>query len=150
MVESLWKKITTKIRSPSFGRYFGGVKTSSPSFLRFMRLLKCNWGIGYRYLLIMIRFTKENVMAKKRDTPEMESSKIESRYQPGLLRQCITEGISADAMAAELFIVCATRKKALISSADKLFFCMSFAYLMTHPGKKMIYHAGKAGNHHRR
>lgn len=36
MVESLWKKITTKIRSPSFGRYFGGVKTSSPSFLRFM------------------------------------------------------------------------------------------------------------------
>jgi len=53
----------------------------------------------------MIRFTKENVMAKKRDTPEMESSKIESRYQPGLLRQCITEGISADAIMERLGIL---------------------------------------------
>jgi len=44
-------------------------------------------------------------MAKKRDTPEMESSKIESRYQPGLLRQCITEGISADAIMERLGIL---------------------------------------------
>lgn len=44
-------------------------------------------------------------MAKKRDIAEAEgSTRIESRYQPGLLRQCITEGLSADAMLERLGI----------------------------------------------
>ena len=44
-------------------------------------------------------------MAKKRETSEMESSKIESRYQPGLLRQCIAENLSADAMMERIGIL---------------------------------------------
>ena len=42
-------------------------------------------------------------MAKKREIPEGETStRIESRYQPGLLRQCVNEGLPADAMMERL------------------------------------------------
>ena len=44
-------------------------------------------------------------MAKKRDTSETEPSKIESRYQPGLLRQCISENLSADSMMERVGIL---------------------------------------------
>ena len=45
-------------------------------------------------------------MAKKREIPEGETStRIESRYQPGLLRQCVNEGLSADAMMERLGIL---------------------------------------------
>ncbi|WP_029461259.1 hypothetical protein [Solidesulfovibrio alcoholivorans] len=45
-------------------------------------------------------------MGKKHDNPESEvPTKIESRYQPGLLRQCISENLSADAMMERLGIL---------------------------------------------
>lgn len=45
-------------------------------------------------------------MAKKREIHEGETSnRIESRYQPGLLRQCINEGLSADAMMERLGVL---------------------------------------------
>lgn len=44
-------------------------------------------------------------MAKKRESSEGETStRIESRYQPGLLRQCISENLTADAMMERLGI----------------------------------------------
>lgn len=44
-------------------------------------------------------------MAKKPETTETESTRIESRYQPGLLRQCISENLSADSMMERLRIL---------------------------------------------
>lgn len=39
---------------------------------------------------------------KEASQQENESSRIESRYQPGLLRQCINEGLSLDEMMDRL------------------------------------------------
>ena len=44
-------------------------------------------------------------MAKKPEATETESTRIESRYQPGLLRQCISENLSADSMMERLGIL---------------------------------------------
>ena len=44
-------------------------------------------------------------MAKKPETTETESTRIESRYQPGLLRQCISENLSADSMMERVGIL---------------------------------------------
>ena len=44
-------------------------------------------------------------MAKKPETAETESTRIESRYQPGLLRQCISENLSAESMMERVGIL---------------------------------------------
>ena len=46
-------------------------------------------------------------MSKKTTTPVegATNSRIESRYQPGLLRQCVTEGLTADAMMERVGIL---------------------------------------------
>lgn len=66
-------------------------------------------------------------MPKKRDTAvEGEgSTKIESRYQPGLLRQCVNEGLSADAMMERLGVLHrSTLRKHLLRlmAQDKVFY----------------------------
>ena len=44
-------------------------------------------------------------MGKKTTASDSEIMKIESRYQPGLLRQCVSENLSADSMMERLGIL---------------------------------------------
>ena len=64
-------------------------------------------------------------MGKKITTPEGETTKIESRYQPGMLRQCIADNLSADAMMKHLGILNkSTLRKHLLRlmADDKVFY----------------------------
>lgn len=72
-------------------------------------------------------------MAKKREIPEGETlTRIESRYQPGLLRQCINEGLSADAMMERLGVLHrSTLRKHLhrLMAEDKAFYDIEGLFL---------------------
>jgi hypothetical protein len=64
-------------------------------------------------------------MGKKTTATDSEIMKIESRYQPGLLRQCINENLSADAMMERMGIghLPTLRKHLLrLMSQDKQFY----------------------------
>lgn len=72
-------------------------------------------------------------MGKKRDTTETEeSTRIESRYQPGLLRQCVNEGLSAAVMMERLGVLHrSTLRKHLhrLMAEDKTFYDIEGLFL---------------------
>lgn len=71
-------------------------------------------------------------MAKKHEATETESTRIESRYQPGLLRQCISENITAEAMMERLGILSkSTLRKHLLRAMaeDKTFYNVEGLFL---------------------